>query len=98
LDAGDVAGAVRRLLSLDADPTADRAAVASLIARVGELAASPRIDRAEVAGPFVDLLLQLRLAARAGRRFDEADRVRDGLAALGVEVSDTPDGATWRMP
>jgi cysteinyl-tRNA synthetase len=37
-------------------------------------------------------LLDERAAARAARDFATSDRLRDDLAALGVEVRDTPDG------
>ena len=37
-------------------------------------------------------LLEQRATARAGRDFATADRLRDELAALGVEVRDTPNG------
>jgi cysteinyl-tRNA synthetase len=37
-------------------------------------------------------LLEQRAAARAARDFATSDRLRDELAALGVEVRDTPDG------
>jgi cyanophycinase-like exopeptidase len=97
LDTGDVAGAVRSLLALAADPGADRASVVALLARVGGLAATPQVDVAAVIAPYVDLLLQQRQSARADRRFADADAIRDHLTALGVEVRDTPDGATWQV-
>jgi cysteinyl-tRNA synthetase len=37
-------------------------------------------------------LLDERAAARAGRDFATSDRLRDELAALGVDVRDTPNG------
>jgi len=37
-------------------------------------------------------LLEERAAARAARDFATSDRLRDELAALGVEVHDTPNG------
>lgn len=37
-------------------------------------------------------LLSARQAARAARRWPESDRLRDELAALGVVVTDTPEG------
>jgi cysteinyl-tRNA synthetase len=45
----------------------------------------------------VDALLEARSAARTGRRYQEADRLRDRLLVLGVEVRDTPDGTEWQL-
>ena len=41
-------------------------------------------------------LLERRGEARAARDFALADAIRGGLAAAGVEVEDTPQGARWR--
>jgi cysteinyl-tRNA synthetase len=46
-------------------------------------------------GPLVDLVLELREALRAAKRFDLADKARKTLADLGFEISDTAGGATW---
>ena len=48
------------------------------------------------AGPFIDLLVELRTALRAGRQWELADKVRDRLTAMGVAVEDSSDGSTWR--
>ena len=42
-------------------------------------------------------LIEARDRARAAKRFEESDRLRDELAALGVEVTDTREGTTWRL-
>ena len=47
--------------------------------------------------PFVELLLSLRLAARTDKRWADSDAIRDGMAAAGVEVRDTPDGVSWEV-
>jgi cysteinyl-tRNA synthetase len=44
----------------------------------------------------IDALVAERTAARAARDFATSDRIRDELAAEGIEVVDTPGGATWR--
>jgi cysteinyl-tRNA synthetase len=44
----------------------------------------------------VEGLIDARARARAARDWRIADRIRDDLATLGVEVMDGPDGATWR--
>ncbi|WP_395674632.1 cysteine--tRNA ligase [Phenylobacterium sp.] len=45
----------------------------------------------------VDELIAARAAARAAKNWADADRIRDELAALNVEVMDGPTGATWRI-
>jgi cyanophycinase-like exopeptidase len=98
LAAGDVAGAVDALLRLDAHAgEADREAVRAAVARLGAYAAHAPVDRAAEVGPYVDLLLEMRAAARADRRFADADAVRDRLEALGVQVRDTATGAEWGL-
>ena len=42
-------------------------------------------------------LLDRRAAARAARDFATSDRLRDELAAMGVEIRDTPEGQTWTV-
>ena len=46
--------------------------------------------------PRVDGLVAEREAARQGKDFATADRIRDELAAEGIEIVDTPAGPTWR--
>jgi len=45
----------------------------------------------------VDALIEARATARAEKNWPEADRIRDELNALNVEVMDGPTGATWRF-
>ena len=45
-----------------------------------------------------DELLERRAAARAARDFAASDALRDELAAIGVEVRDTPDGQETLVP
>ncbi|MHB8681393.1 MAG: CysS/YqeB C-terminal domain-containing protein [Acidimicrobiales bacterium] len=72
-----------------------RAALRAMVGELGALAVEGARDPAELYGPFVDLALSLREAARQERRFADADAVRDRLTALGIEVRDTAEGATW---
>ena len=54
--------------------------------------ASISIDEAKVAS-----LIDARNAARKGRNFAEADRIRDELAAMGVVLKDSKAGTTWEI-
>jgi hypothetical protein len=46
-------------------------------------------------GPLIDLVLELREALRAAKRYDLADKARNTLSELGFEIGDTAGGATW---
>ncbi len=74
-----------------------RRTLRSLVVRLGELAATGARDPREVVSPYVDLLLDLRDAARSGRDFATSDLVRDRLAEAGVEVRDTGQGSEWSL-
>jgi len=51
----------------------------------------------EQLGEEARLLLQERKVLRKEGHWEEADRIRIRLAGMGVEISDTPDGAVWRL-
>jgi len=59
-----------------------------------------RLDRS---APSLDLpggateLLEARERARAAKEFARADQLRDALAAIGVVVTDTPEGQRWKV-
>lgn len=108
LESKDVTAAVQVVLDLEAGLHAwsadtlqsdeidrGRAALRSMIVRLAAVAETGARDPREVVGPFVEMLLGLRVEARADRRYADADAVRDHLAKLGVEVRDTPEGTEW---
>jgi cysteinyl-tRNA synthetase len=46
---------------------------------------------------IIELLLELREDARKAKDYTAADKIRDRLGELGITVSDTKDGPTWKM-
>jgi cysteinyl-tRNA synthetase len=44
----------------------------------------------------IEALIAARMAARKDRKFDEADRIRNELAARGITLEDGPEGTIWR--
>jgi len=85
-----------------AKPAAQAKAKAELLAAgalIGVLQQAPahwfRASFGEAAAE-IDALVAERLAARQAKNWAEADRLRDVLAARGVEVMDGPAGSTWR--
>ena len=53
-------------------------------------------EEAANADPEIDGLVQARTEAKKAKNFAEADRIRDQLKAMGVEIIDTPQGTKWR--
>ena len=84
--------------TLQSDET-DRArqVLRSMVTRLGEAAVAGLADPRAVDAPLVDLLLQLRSDARAEKRFEVSDLIRDRLDETGIEVRDTADGAEWDL-
>ncbi len=72
-------------------PQDDRLKLLSLVEAVR------RSDQSEasIEGKLLDLLVQLRADLRKQKQFELADRAREALAALGVEIADSPQGSTW---
>ena len=79
------------------------AAVMGMLAILGLDATSGAWERnvdqqlTAVVDGLVTELLKHREAARERKDFAAADAIRDSLAALGVEVLDTPQGPRWRV-
>jgi hypothetical protein len=74
-----------------------RALLRGMVVRLGDAAQAGVADPREALGPFVDLLVDLRRAAKDAGRYDEADAIRDRLADLGVELRDTRSGVEWHL-
>jgi cysteinyl-tRNA synthetase len=66
-----------------------------LALRLCETAAAEAADEWE-SDPRIDALLAERQDAREVKDWGTADRIRDELAAEGIEIVDTPEGARWR--
>jgi hypothetical protein len=108
ITAGDADAAARAALDLDDaiagwsidtlqsdDASHARSVLRSMITRLAGAATGGLRDLREVVGPFVQVLLDLRVQVRADKRFDLSDMIRDRLAEINVEVRDTPQGAEW---
>ena len=51
----------------------------------------------EILEGAIDLLLKLRMEAKANKDWGTADKIRNELNALGVEIKDTKDGFEWNL-
>ena len=54
-------------------------------------------EREEAFGHVVDMVLEQRAIAKANKDWATSDRIRDELNALGFEIKDGKDGATWTL-
>ena len=46
--------------------------------------------------PEIDALVAARSEAKKAKNYAEADRIRDQLKEMGIEITDTPQGTTWK--
>ena len=90
----DLARAVNRAHDRGGDAGRSQAELRELAGVLGFALHEPP-PRAHPPEPFVDLLVELRAELREARQWALADRVRDGLAAHGVELRDGPAGTDW---
>jgi len=98
--AADADGVIAAMLAVEErinDDPGLRRELRSMIVQLGDAARRGLVDPHTVVGGYVELLLDLRRDARTARRFTESDRIRDGLADLGVEVRDTEHGVEWAL-
>jgi len=91
----NIPGALAELHRLSSD--GDAAGLLASAKPLGLLA--PELAGWDAVGEDTDLLIDRLLAARsearAAKDWARADALRDGIAAAGIDVMDTPSGATW---
>lgn len=51
----------------------------------------------ETYGKVIDMLLEMRMAAKANKDWATADMIRNKLTELGFELKDTKDGFEWKL-
>jgi len=54
-------------------------------------------EKNEVLEGTVELLISLRREAKANKDWGTADKIRDELNAIGIEIKDTKDGVDWSL-
>ena len=50
-----------------------------------------------LSGQLIDMILRIRLEARKNKDFETADKIRDRLQELGIEIMDKPNGYDWEV-
>jgi cysteinyl-tRNA synthetase len=93
------------VLKADVNDATKRAALASydtvlgldLLGRAASLKDRECAQAAPAEGDAeIDALVAERTAAKKAKNFAEADRIRDALKSMGVEITDTPEGPKWK--
>jgi cysteinyl-tRNA synthetase len=95
----DLARAINRFGATDANSPSLGVAAEMLdtLASVLGLELQERQTASGDAGPFIDLLLEIRNDLRRARQFDLADKIRDELTTRGVTLEDSTTGTTWKL-
>jgi hypothetical protein len=98
-EAAGVLLAIDDRLTRTADGEAEtaRSSFRGLLLELGRAAERGAISR-EPLEQIVEITVRLREQAREDRRYSEADRLREALQGLGIELRDTPIGAEWSRP
>jgi cysteinyl-tRNA synthetase len=95
----DLSRAINRMRSQAGGTSRFREAQAKLIELAGILGlvlVTNDPPAAGDAGPFIDLLLEVRASLRAARQWEAADLIRHGLQERGIALEDGPTGTTWK--
>jgi len=53
------------------------------------------VAQTDMTDKLMTLILTLRAEARGNKDFATSDKIRDGLAAVNIQIKDTKEGATW---
>ena len=51
----------------------------------------------DMVSPLVEMLLQMRMTAKANKDWATSDKIRDELTAIGIRVKDRKDGYDWEL-
>ncbi|GIW14478.1 MAG: cysteine--tRNA ligase [Tepidiforma sp.] len=90
----ELARDINRAAAAGADIGPARATLRELCGVLGLTLEAPAA-RSLAAAPFIDLLVEIRAELRAAKQWALADRIRERLASLGIELQDSADGTTW---
>jgi cyanophycinase-like exopeptidase len=74
-----------------------RRALRSMMVELAGTAVLGLRDPRAILAPVVDVAIDARRRVREAKDYATSDAIRDGLAAAGIEVRDTPDGVEWDL-
>ena len=61
------------------------------------LEAEEKGNNDELTSKLIEAMIQLRQEAKMNKNFATADKIRNELNAMGIELRDTKDGAEWKL-
>ena len=79
------------------DMASARRVLRSMLVDLAGAATTGLQDPKQALEPVMQVVLEARRVARANKDYAMSDQLRDGLAAAGIEVRDTPDGVVWEL-
>jgi cysteinyl-tRNA synthetase len=91
----ELAGVLGLTLEAPAQAPQERAPFIALMIDIRGTASVPA--EGEGATDVIEALIDMRREYRANRQWELADRVRNGLAALNIELKDSPEGTSWAV-
>ncbi len=92
----DLARSINRGHEDGADISNAQSELRELASLLGLTLTTPERSGDADVGRYVELLIEVRSSLREARQYALADRIRDGLAELGVTLEDKPQGTAWR--
>ena len=89
--------ASRQREDLESAQRAEEALRGAMVEIVSGMGSSTPGAISEMIGPYIELLVDLRLSFRESKQWDQADLIRDRLTNLGIVLEDGPQGTTWHQ-
>jgi cysteinyl-tRNA synthetase len=91
----ELAGVLGLTLEAPSHAPQERAPFIALMVEIRGSATVP--EDGSDATDVIEALIDMRREYRANRQWELADRVRNGLAALNIELKDSPEGTAWSV-
>ncbi|MDD5712372.1 MAG: cysteine--tRNA ligase, partial [Smithellaceae bacterium] len=89
-------GKISRSLVQGTLSTKQRDNILAQLTKINGVLAIMKLEE-EIIPEEAKLLLREREALRAAKKWDASDQIREKLAEMGIEVSDSPEGMIWRL-
>ncbi len=91
----DMVRTVNRIASIDEITQADAEQGLKTLEKINSVIGVLKTEKRELP-PEAEILIKKRETARKQKDFETADKIRDKLAEIGLEIKDTSEGTKWR--